>query len=90
MKQEDRSDKIEMLRKIEGQLDFLCEVKDYVARFHPKELREVEGRQAEKRRTQRIKNQQMREKLAKEEKQRKNEARIRKQDELKISMGRKS
>lgn len=86
---DDQGDKIEMLRRIEMQLNHLCEARDDIASKKKKELDDKEAKLHAERRQQRIEKKKMEEELKKDERQRKNRARIKKQEEFKIFKGRK-
>ena len=88
MKQEDQSDKIEMLRKIEVKLNFLVEARGYIVKTQLKDLNKMEFELHNERRDKKIKKKKAEERLMLEERQRKNMARIRKQEEFKIFKGR--
>lgn len=74
-----------MLRKIEQRLNFLAEAREFIA-GGPK-LKDLQKKEYEihgKRKNERIQRQQDEQKMILEEKQRRNEAKIKKQEELKI------
>eukprot|EP00347_Sterkiella_histriomuscorum_P005172 403357620 len=90
IKQDDQTDKIEMLRKIEQKLNYLAEAKDYIANGNKKKDLDVKEKELHiMRKEQNIQKTKMREQLIQEERQRKNRERIRKQENFKIFKGRK-
>ncbi|CDW82053.1 UNKNOWN [Stylonychia lemnae] len=90
IKQEDQSDKIEMLRKIDYKLEQLVEVREYIHQGEKK--KELEDKEKELhmiRKEENIKKKKAIEDKKLEEGQRKNRERIRKQEQFKIFRGRK-
>ena len=88
IKQEDQSDKIDMLRKIEFQLNFLLEAKEYI-KLGPKR-RELEDKMKElntRHKEDRIKRKKADEQALDDERQRRNMEKIRKQDVFKFFKG---
>eukprot|EP00347_Sterkiella_histriomuscorum_P006295 403353317 len=90
IKQEDQSDKLEMLRKIDHKLDYLVEAKEHIANGPKrKDLEKKEQELHNQRKAERIERKKVQEQLLQEERQTKNMARIKKQDEFKIFQGKR-
>ncbi|CDW84021.1 UNKNOWN [Stylonychia lemnae] len=90
IKQEDQSNKLEMIRKIEQKLLYLTEARDFIAIGNKKkDLEKKEVELHNNRKQERIQKKKIVEEELRLERQKKNMARIKKQEELKIFHGRR-
>lgn len=89
IKHDDKSDKIEMLRKIELRLDYLVEARQHTEIRHRKELEDKEKELHSRRKEENLKRKKAKEQEFLDERARKNQERIEKQNATKIFKGKR-